>query len=329
MKISNETKIGALAAISIAVLIFGFNYLKGKKLFENNTRIYSVFGKVDGLAVSNPVTINGLQIGKVASLHEKDKNLTGIVVAIDLLKDINIPNNSLVFVNKELLGTPNLVIKLGNNTTYLQNGDTIQTTYKPDVFENVQSSINPAINNLNSAIQSLEVLIANVNTMFDPRTKGNFQSVISNLAASSASLRDMMNTQTGLMAQTLGNLNTFTGNLNKNNEHLNNTVTNLETATKKLAEANIEKVIQSLQTTANNLNEVTTKINSNQGSLGLLLNDKKLYNNLENSTRSLNILLDDLRVNPKRYVNISLIGRKNKGGFLEAPLNDTTKKGGN
>lgn len=326
MKISNETKIGALAAISIAVLILGFNYLKGKSLFDKSTHIYTVFGKVDGLAVSNPVTVNGFPIGKVASMHEKDKNLTGIVVAIELTKEINIPKNSLVFVNKELLGSPSLVIRLGNEPTYLQNGDTIQSTYKPDVFENVQSSINPAINNLNSAIQSLEVLIANVNTMFDPRTKGNFQSVIANLAASSASLRDMMNKQTGIMGQTLGNLNSFTANLNKNNEGLNHTIANLETATSKIAAANIEKVITSLQATANNLQDVTNKINSDKGSLGLLLNDKKLYSNLENSTRSLNILLDDLRVNPKRYVSISLIGRKNKGGYLEAPLLDTTKR---
>lgn len=326
MKISNETKIGALAAVSIAVLILGFNYLKGKNLFEKNTRIYTVFGKVDGLATSNPVTINGLQIGKVASLHEKDKNLTGIVVAIDLIKDINIPDNSLVFVNKELLGTPSLVIRMGNSNNYLSHGDTIQSTYKPDVFENVQSSINPAINNLNSAIQSLEVLIANVNSIFDPRTKNNFQTVIANLAASAASLRNMLNTETGALAQTLDNLNTFSTSLNKSNDEIERTVTNLETATAKLAKADIEKVIKGLEEAVNNLNEVTAKVNSKDGSLGLLLNDKKLYTNLENSARSLNILLDDLRVNPKRYVNISLIGRKNKGGYLEAPLNDTTKQ---
>jgi phospholipid/cholesterol/gamma-HCH transport system substrate-binding protein len=326
MKISNETKIGALAAVSIAVLILGFNYLKGKPLFEKNTRLYAIFNKVDGLVTSNPVTINGLQIGKVASLHEKDKNMSGIIVAIDLDKEINIPENSLVFVNKELLGSPALVIKMGNSNKYLLNNDTIQSTYKPDVFENVQASINPAINNLNSAIQSLEVLIANVNSVFDPRTKNNMQSVVSNLAVSSASLNKLLNTETGAMAQTLGNLNTFTSNLNRNNEQLNRTVSNLETTTSKLAKADIEKVIQTLQATANNLNEVTSKFNSPNGSIGLLLNDKKLYTNLENSARSLNILLDDLRVNPKRYVNISLIGRKNKGGFLEAPLVDSLKR---
>jgi phospholipid/cholesterol/gamma-HCH transport system substrate-binding protein len=326
MKISNETKIGLLAAISIAVLILGFNYLKGKSLFSKQTHMYAVFQKTNGLAVSNPVSINDLPVGKVSSLKMSDKSVSSIVVTIELTEEVQIPNNSLVFVNKELLGTPSLVIRMGNSNSFLQDGDTIQTTYKPDMFENVQSSINPAINNLNSAIQSLEVLIANVNSVFDPNTKNNFQSVIANLAASSASVRSMLNTQTGQLAQTMGNLNTFTSNLNKNNESLNRTVGNLETTTSKLAQADIEKVIQTLQSTANNLNDVTNKINTNNGSLGLLLNDKKLYANLENSARSLNILLDDLRVNPKRYVNISLIGRKNKGGFLEAPLNDTTKR---
>ena len=325
MKISNETKIGALAAVSIAVLILGFNYLKGKNLFEKNDKIYAVFAKVDGLAVSNPVSINGFQIGKVSSLHEKDKNLSGIIVSIDLVKDINIPNNSLVFVSKELLGSPSLVIKMGNSNAYLQNGDTIQSTTKPDVFENLQASINPAVNNLNSAIQAMEVLIANINSAFDPRTKNNFQSIVANLAASSASLKSLLNGETGVMVKTLDNLNEFSTALNKNNEKLSNTFTNMETATAKLAKADIEKVINGLDEAVKNLNQLTSKANSKDGSLGLLLNDKKLYNNLESSARSLNILLDDLRVNPKRYVNISLIGRKNKGGYLEVPLNDSTK----
>ena len=194
------------------------------------------------------------------------------------------------------------------------------------MFENVQASINPAINNLNSAIQAMEVLIHNINSAFDPRTKNNFQSVVANPAASTASLRNLLNSETGMMAQTLENLNTFGTNLNKNNEKLNNTFGNIESATAKLAKADIEKVINSLDEAVRNLNEVSGKINSKDGTLGLLMNDKKLYNNLESSARSLNILLDDLRVNPKRYVNISLIGRKNKGGYLDAPLKDSTNQ---
>src|ERR1700730_206924 len=159
MKISNETKIGALAAVSITLLILVFNFLKGKTLFERATRVYAVFDKVEGLAKSNTVTVNGLQVGKVADLHEKDKNLSGIIVSIDLTKEVNIPNNSLVFVNKPLFGEANLVIKLGNGNHYIHNGDTIQSTANPGLLENVSQSVTPAVNNLNSAIQSLEVLI--------------------------------------------------------------------------------------------------------------------------------------------------------------------------
>jgi phospholipid/cholesterol/gamma-HCH transport system substrate-binding protein len=325
MKISNETKIGALAAISIAVLILGFNFLKGKTLFEHDKRLYAVFDKVEGLTKSNPVTINGLQVGKVASLYEKDKMVSGIIVSIDLTKEVTIPDNSLVFVNKALFGEGNLEIKLGNSNRFVGDGDTLKSTTNPSLLENVQQSVTPAVNNLNSAIQALEVLIANINSVLDPNMKNNLQNTVANTAATTAQLRNLLNAQTGALAASLQNMSDFTSNLNKNNESINKTVKNLETATGKLAAADVDAVIKNLQTATNNLNELTGKINSKEGSLGLLVNDKSLYNNLQNSIRSLNILLDDVRVNPKRYVNISVFGKKNKAGYLEVPL-DSAKK---
>jgi phospholipid/cholesterol/gamma-HCH transport system substrate-binding protein len=326
MKISNETKIGLLAAIAIALLILGFNFLKGKTLFEHDKRLFAVFDKVEGLAKSNPVMINGLQVGKVADLHEKDKSVSGIIVSIDLTKDVDIPNNSLVFVNKALFGEGNLVIKMGNSNKLVVDGDTLQSTANPGLLESVQSSVTPAVNNLNSAIQALEVLIANINSILDPNTKNNLQIIAANAAASTTALRNLLVAQNGALAQSLKNMSDFTANLNKNNEAINKTVDNLQTATAKLANADIDAVIKNLQTATNNLNQMTTKINSKDGSLGMLINDKALYNNLQNSVRSLNILLDDVRVNPKRYVSISVFGKKNKGGYLEIPLDSLKKK---
>ncbi len=326
MKISNETKIGLLAAIAIALLILGFNFLKGKTLFERDKRLFVVFDKVEGLAKSNPVMINGLQVGKVADLHERDKSVSSIIVSIGLTKDVDIPNNSLVFVNKALFGEGNLVIKMGNSNKLVVDGDTLQSTANPGLIESVQSSVTPAVNNLNSAIQALEVLIANVNSILDPNTKNNLQIIAANAAASTTALRNLLVAQNGALAQSLKNMSEFTANLNKNNEAINKTVDNLQTATAKLANADIDAVIKNLQTATNNLNQMTSKINSREGSLGMLINDKALYNNLQNSVRSLNILLDDVRVNPKRYVSISVFGKKNKGGYLETPLDSLKKK---
>ena len=326
MKISNETKIGALAAVSIALLILGFNFLKGQTLFEHEKQIFAVFTNVNGLVKSNPVKINGFLVGKVGDLKQRDKSLSAIIVPITLNKEVDIPDNSVAFVDKDLLGTTSLVIKMGNSNQIVKDGDTLVSADNPGMLDNVQAQIAPAMTKLNSAIQSLEVLITNVNSVLDPNTKNNIQSVIANSAASTAALRNLLATQTGTLAQSLANLQKFSENLNKNNEGINKTVANIETATSKLAKADIDQAIKNLENATKNLSDFTAKVNSKDGSLGMLMNDKALYNNIENTVRSLNTLLDDLRVNPKRYVNISLIGRKNKGGYLEAPLNDTLKK---
>jgi phospholipid/cholesterol/gamma-HCH transport system substrate-binding protein len=134
-----------------------------------------------------------------------------------------------------------------------------------------------------------------------------------------------LNDQSGALAKSLTNLNSFTGNLANNNDKITTSLNNLETATGKFANLKLDETLASLQGTINQLNDVVKKVNSKDGSLGLLMNDPKLYKNLENTSRSLNILLDDLRVHPKRYVNVSVFGKKDKSTPLTAPLADSTK----
>src|SRR4051812_9794889 len=125
MKISNETKVGALTTLAITLLILGFNFLKGKSLFKTGTFIYAKFTKTNGILVSNPVTINGLQVGAVYELEEKDKNLDTIIMAIKLNKDINIPRNSIAMIKDNPLGAAVVNINLGDSKTLLNNHDTI------------------------------------------------------------------------------------------------------------------------------------------------------------------------------------------------------------
>lgn len=323
MKISNETKVGALTAIAIVVLILGFSYLKGSNITERNDKLYAVFPSVRGLAVSNAVFINGLQVGKVAEMREKDKNLSGIIITINLEKDINIPTNSVIAISSELLTATALDIVLGDSRTYAKDGDTLATKENISVMGEFTKSVNPAINNANQALVQLQMLIKRLNEIVDPRTQTNIQGIVASLNSTARSLDRLMNEKNGKLARSLDNVESITGNLAKNNDKINNTLTNLDKASANFANLKLEETMQSLRNTMTKLEGSVSKIDSKEGTLGLLLNDTKLYDQLLLTNRSLTTLLDDLRVNPKRYVNISVFGKKDKKGPLQVPLYDS------
>lgn len=328
MKISNETKVGALTAIAITVLILGFNYLKGRNLADRSDKLYAIFPSVRGLAVSNPVFINGLQVGKVADMHETDKNLTGVIIGINLTKDINIPKNSVVTITSEFLGSTGLDIVMGDSKTLVKDGDTLATKENLTVMGEFTKNINPAINNANEAIIQLQILIKKITEIVDPNTQKNIQGIIASLNSTSQSLDRLLNDKNGSLARSLNNVELVTGNLAKNNDKINNTLANLDKASGNFANLKLEEAIESIKNTMAKLESAVGKIDSKQGTLGLLLNDTKLYDQLVLTNRSLTTLLDDLRVNPKRYVNISVFGRKDKKGPLQAPLYDSTSTQG-
>jgi phospholipid/cholesterol/gamma-HCH transport system substrate-binding protein len=324
MKIANETKVGLMAVIALAGLILGFNFLKGSSLFQHSKKLYALFNNVDGMEVSNAVQVDGLSIGNISAITETDADLSrGILVTITLKKEVHIPRNSIATLNPGLLISPTVVIARGDATDYLQDGDTLQTKQKPNIIAQVQQNIDPIVAKLNGTLTSLDSLIEVIGGMFDPRTKNNFSAILANLAGSTAELQKLINSQTGFLAQSLRNLNDFTGNLAKNNDHITHTLDNMDKTTASLASAKIPETVQNLNSTLSDLRTAIDHINSTNGSLGLLINDKRLYQNMEATTRSLNTLLDDFRVHPKRYVNISVFGKKDKTGPLNGPLPDS------
>ncbi len=332
MKINNETKIGLLAILGVALLFFGFNYLKGKSLFKKETHIYAVYQNVQGLSKSNSVIINGLQVGSIANL-DGGKDMREIVVTVNLTKDVNIPSNSLAVINPNLLGNPVLEIQLGNSSDYLKSGDTLITSLSGGAFDEALKLINPVLYEVRNAVKSLDSVLQIVTGVFDPNTKNNLRGIIENLnkttasfSVSASSLQQLLNNQTGALSHTLDNVNAFTANLNSNNEKLNDILGNAQKASAKFAEIDLKQTLDTLNAAVENFKKGSEKINSKEGSLGLLLNDKKLYENLESTTNKINILLDDIRVHPKRYVNISVFGKKDKGDYITAPLIDDTLK---
>jgi phospholipid/cholesterol/gamma-HCH transport system substrate-binding protein len=334
MKISNETKVGALTVIAITLLVLGFNFLKGKTLFKTGNYILASYNDTKGLMVSNAVFINGFQVGSVSDIENADKNLTSIVVTIKLKDNYNIPNNSIASIKESPLGAPSITIAPGNSTVYLKTGDSIPTASTPGMLADVMNKLTPVTDQVKTTLHSMDSVLRNINTIFDPNTKNNLQQVIANinkttasLVVSSASIQAMMNQQTGAITQSMNNVASFTKNLSDNNEKVTRLLTNVETTTSNFSKADIAGSVDQLKATIGKLNGILEKVNSSEGSLGKLMNDKTLYNNLSNTIRSANILLDDFRVHPKRYVSISVFGRKDKDGPLTAPLVvDSTQK---
>ena len=327
MKISNETKVGALTAIAITFLVLGYNFLRGRTFVKTGNFLYAKFSDTKGILPSNAVFINGFQVGSVYEIENEDKDLRSIIVGIKLKDDYNIPNNSLASIADNPLGSPKLEIALGNSKTFLKSGDYINSQNSLGLMGVLANQLTPVTDNLKATLHSLDSALKNINSIFDPAAKNNLQTAISNitkitetLSQSAVSVNTMLEKQNGSIAQTMNNMNSFTKNLAGQNEKISATLDNVKTTTENLSNTDLKGTVDGLKSAIATLNTAVGKLNSNNGSLGLLINDKTLYNNLTNTIRSANILVDDLRKNPKRYLGFSVFGKKDKGDFLRAPL---------
>jgi phospholipid/cholesterol/gamma-HCH transport system substrate-binding protein len=330
MKISNETKVGVLTITALTILILGFNFLKGKNLFSKTRKIYAVFNDLGTLEKSNEVKINGLPIGSVYDKKEKDKDVSAIVVTISLSRDVNIPDNSVAYIGSSLVGSSFVVIEKGNSTNFLKLGDTLQTRAEGGILGDIKAQINPTLIKVRGVLDSLTATLSGVNGIFNAEAKSNLMQTIANLNRASSSLNGLLDNQTGALAKTLNNAEAVTANLKSNSETINTTIGNAKMVSDKLAALELQPTIDSLNAMLAQLKGAVSKISSTEGTIGALINDRSIYNRLDKAILSAEILIDDLRAHPKRYVNLSVFGRKDKGGALTSPsVKDTIPKPAN
>jgi phospholipid/cholesterol/gamma-HCH transport system substrate-binding protein len=330
MRVSNETKVGALTVIAITIIILGFNFLRGKTIFKSGNFIYAKYADTKGLIVSNPVFVNGYQVGSVFEIENQKDDLTQIIVSVKLNEPYKIPVNSVATIQDNPLGISSISIVLGNATAFFKSGDTIKTAPANSLLGDFVNTLSPLGEQTKNAINSLDKVLNNINTVLNENNKEKLQEILENLAVTTKSLstsvnaiETMLQKQNGSIAQTFDNVNSFTKNLNDNNQKLNNIITNLDSASKAVKDADLNKTIKTIQLAVASLNTSLQKLNSGNGTAAKLMNDSSFYHELQNTLQSINTLVDDVKVHPKRYINISVFGKKDKSIPLSKPIADS------
>lgn len=319
MKVSNETKVGALTIIALALLFIGFNYLKGRDLFAPSKKIYAVFTDLGSLEKSNEVKINGLPVGVVYQKQEKDKDVSAIVVTINLTRNINIPKNSVAYIASSLVGSSFIVIERGNDLKMLEDGDTIQTRMESGLLGDVKAQLDPTISSIRGILDSLKKTLAGVNDVLNASTRKDIRETIANLNLASAALNNYL-LENGPVNQSLENISALTKRLNKSAASIEQTADNTSRFTASLAALPLKNTFDTLSIVIDNLKGITNSLQQGEGSAGALLHDRQLYDQLQKTLMSTEILLDDLKTHPKRYVSFSVFGKKDKSTPLATPL---------
>jgi len=348
---SRELKIGLLGIVLAAVMVWGYQFVKGKNIFKNVISVYTVIDNVTGLAVSSPVKVNGFKVGNVNQIVLNPEDVRSMVVYMEIDGNIEYPKNTVAaIVSGQLVGGKEVTLQFDaicDGSNCLQDGDKINsknvgfleslvgeenmenysdgiketvgsvmdTLNKSLMDENSDSPINKSFRSLELTMDNLASTTSNINSLFRKSqdeltaTIGNLATITETMATSDAQIRSM-----------LANMNQITKDLNEAN--LGATVGNankaIDTATGMLTD--VTGTLDKANATFTQLNELLLKLDKGEGSFSQLLNDKQLYTNLESTSKNLSLLLQDLRLNPKRYVNVSVFGKKAKK--YEVPEDD-------
>lgn len=314
MKIKNETKVGVLAAFAIALLIIGYNFLKGNSIFSSETTLYAKYNQVDGLGVSKPVLVNGFQIGRVDKLELKPDG--SILATLKIKDEYQIPKNTIARLEStDLLGGKAIVMVLGNSTEYAEDGYTLNANVEKGLMESVQ----PVQKKAELIIAKMDSILTSVNSILNPNFQKNVEKSFTSISATLASLEstskkvdNLVGSESAKLSSILSNVEAITANFKNNGAKIDAVLSNLNTVTDKMAALNFKETVDKANKAMSDLQAAIADLKGGKGSLGKLLNDDQLYNNLNNASKNLDALMIDLKANPKRYVHFSVFGGGNK-----------------
>jgi phospholipid/cholesterol/gamma-HCH transport system substrate-binding protein len=319
MKVSREFLIGVLVVIAIALLYLGVNYLKGVNLFMKQQKYYAVYTNAAGLTASNPVILNGFKIGIVKAVH-MNENGDGTIIAEVILNDshLKVPDDTkLEIMDADLFGGKAIQLVLGKSPNLAENKDTLASSVSLGLTETIKQEIEPLKQKTAQLFAGVDSVISNLNSVLGgAQTKSlgeifsSLKVTMKNLEVTSANMNTIMTDNSSNLSSIFANVESISTNLKNNNESLSNAIKNVELITDSLAKLQLSSTLQQVNNAMSGFNNITQKINSGQGSLGQLVNNDSLHTELVNASRSLDLLLNEMRVHPKRFLSFSLISRR-------------------
>lgn len=315
MKNSKYVKLGLLITVSLVILFWGLNYLQGNDVFKRSSYYHVVYERIDGLLEANKVTMNGYQIGQVKNISFQPNKSGNLVVTLMIDSDFKIPVNSLAqIVSSDIMGTRSVRMILSNENTFYQSNDTIPGAIESDLKEQVSLQVLPIKNKAEQLLSTIDSAITVLTVIFNEDARENlsesFKNInktIENAQQITSDLQQIVSAEKGNIQQIMVNIEDITSFLSNNTAELEKTIKNLSSFSDTLSQISVSPIITNIADASNQILSLLEKINTNESSAGLLLNDDQLYFSIAALSENLSFLISDIQTNPKRYLQFSAI----------------------
>ena len=299
---NKELKIGFVALLAIVALFIGVNYLKGLDVLNPSRKFYAKYENIGGLKVGSSVFVNGYQVGMVSNIDLLANENQQLLVTISIEKDFDIPKNSILkIVNQDLMGTKSINLILGDAASFAVDEDTLISGMEGSLQDEVSAQILPLKIKTEELIGSIDSVMTIITAILDKDARENLSNSLQSLDQTFLLMNQTMIKVNQIVDQNDERISSIVKNLEANNDEITNILKNFSNISDDIAQSNIKNLLTSLSA-------ASKKINDSEGSLGMLINDKDLYLNLEKSSKELEALIKDIKANPKRYVSFSIIG---------------------
>jgi phospholipid/cholesterol/gamma-HCH transport system substrate-binding protein len=314
VKYSKEIKAGLIAVLAIVGFVFLFQFMKGKSFFVSDNIFYAKFDNVDGLQASNPISINGLKVGqvdKIIPVTGKDGKLHFVVkLLIDKVYSFSKNSTAEIFEPGIMSGKEMRVNLIYDNASLAKTGDTLKGTSQISLMSNLSSQVGPVKDQLQSVLSKVDSTVAATNKILDEQNRKEIKALLISLNQTVASFKQTSDNTNKLISSNQKGIENVVSNANETMKSAKIAVDKYGNVAENIDVKKLNVTVEKLSDVSNKLSSVIDGINNGKGSLGKLTKDEALYNNLNETSNNLNLLIKDLKENPKRYINISVFGKK-------------------